>query len=126
MKAKIAVVLVIMFMFSTEGRAMDLNSNEENNYNSQENNFVSEEQALVIAKRYIVDKGIDLYNISKLRLIDEKDYHYDAIPKELFETDWIIIIPTKLKVQLSQGLKWGIVYVNKRTGEVTPGGMGPS
>ena len=126
MKTEIVAVLIVMFMFSVEGCAMNLNSNKENNYNSEENDFISEEKALFIAKRYIVDKGIDLYNISKLRLIDERDYHYDAIPKELFETDWIIIIPTKLKVRLSQGLKWGIVYVNKRTGEVIPGGMGPS
>ncbi len=126
MKINLAVVLVIMFMFSAEGCAMDLNLNKENNYNSEENDFISEEKALLIARRYIVDEGIDLYDINKLRLIDEKDYHYDAIPKELFETDWIIIIPTKLKVQISQGLKWGIVYVNKKTGEVTSGGMGPS
>ena len=38
MKTKIAVVFIIMLMFSTEGCAMDLNSNKENIYNSEENN----------------------------------------------------------------------------------------
>ena len=126
MKTKIAQVLIVIFMFSSEGCAMNLNSDKENNYNSQEKNFVSEEQAFTLVKKYLVSKGINLYNLKKMRLIDEKDYDYSLFTQEEFEKKWIIIIPTKRKVQISQGLKWGIVYVDKRTGEVKPCGMGPS
>jgi hypothetical protein len=126
MKTKIAVVLVIMFMFSIEGRAMDLNSNKENNSNLEENNFISEEKALKLAKQYIINEGIDVLNLNKMRLINKSDYHYNAIPKELFERDWIFIAPTTLKVKMFQGLKWGIIYVNKKTGKVIYGGEGPS
>lgn len=126
MKTKIAVLLIVMFMFSTEGCAMNLNSDKENKYNSEENNFISEEKALMLAKQHIINEGIDVLNLNKIRLIQRNDFDYKLFTKEDFERDWIFIAPTTLKVKMFQGLKWGIIYVNKKTGEVIYGGEGPS
>ncbi len=126
MKIGKVLIFFIIIILTNVGCAMSLNSSKDNDNNFEKNNFIDEEKALMLAKQYIIDEGIDILNVKKIRLIDSKDSQYDAISKELFEVDWIFIVPTTFKVKMLQGLKWGIVYVNRKNGEVIYGGEGPS
>ena len=126
MKTKIITVFFIINVLAAEGCAMNSNSEKNNTQNFEKSNFITEEKALMFAKQYLTPKGRKLYNFKRMRLIEKKDPDYALFTNEDFEKYWIIIIPTKFKVKVLQGLEWGIVYVDKKTGEVKPGGMGPS
>ena len=126
MKTKIAVVLIIMFIFSAEGCAMNSDKNSSNN-NLENNGLIIEEKALTLAKDYILSEGLDkILDFKKIRPVCEKDDAYDLLNEDDFEADWIFIIPTTSKVRLLQGLKWGIIYVNRKSGKIIYGGEGPS
>ena len=128
MKIKIAAVLIIMFMCSTEGCAMNMNSDRNSSSNNLENNgLIIEEKALILAKDYILSEGLDkILDSKEIRPVCEKDDAYDLLTEDDFEADWIFIIPTTSKVRLFQGLEWGIIYVNRKSGKVIYGGEGPS
>ncbi len=126
MKIKLAVLLVIMFMFSAEGCAMNLNSNKENNYNSGENDFINEERALNCAKIFLNEHVNKIYDLETLKVIQKDDPMYYIFTEDDFKNYWIIIVRTKSKIRMSQGLEYGILYVDRINGEVSSGGMWPS
>ena len=126
MKINIAAVLIIMFMFSAEGCAMNLNSEKENNYNAEESNFISKEEALNYAKTFLNENSSKIYNLETLKVVQEDDPMYYIFTEDDFKKYWIIIVSTKPKVRMSQGLEYGILYVDRINGKVSSGGMWPS
>lgn len=79
---------------------------------------VNKEEAIIIAQNYLIDNGLDnLLVISKPKI--EEKHHYG-------DNYWCISFPTNSKVKWTQGLKWGVALVDKKTGKGEYTGEGPS
>ena len=85
---------------------------------------ISKEESLVIAKKYILSKGMDFLDANRMKFIEDSS-GFVANPK-LYDENWVISVSTTIGTRLRSGLEWGTVYVNKITGEVRYGGEGPS
>gem|GEM_PF-3403422 len=80
---------------------------------------VDKEEAIVIAQNYLIDNGLDaLLDVSKVRKTDDQKSPWGI-------EDWLISFSTTSKARRQQGLKWGSLLVNKKTGVVKYLGEGP-
>ncbi len=78
---------------------------------------VNREEAKILAQNYLIDNNLD-----NLLIISKPSIEFDRRRKD----SWLITFPTTREVRLKQGLSWGSVLINKRTGEVKYLGEGPS
>lgn len=79
---------------------------------------VDKREAVILAQNYLIDEGLDkMYLISSARVIESS---YEKLEY------WCVRFSTFSKIKLKQGLEWGIVYIDKKTGKVKEGGSGPS
>ena len=85
---------------------------------------ISKEESIVIAKKYVLSKGMDFLDENRMKFIEDSS-GFVANPK-LYDENWVISVSTTIGTRLRSGLEWGTVYVNKTTGEVRYGGEGPS
>ena len=79
---------------------------------------VSKEEAMIIAQNYMLNKRSDI----------EKDFNIRkpwVTPTSLFPDSWVVYFPTTFSFRNSTGLKWGGMFVNKKTGELKYSGEGP-
>ena len=79
--------------------------------------WVNREEAKILAQNYLIDNNLD-----NLLIISKPSIEFDRRRKD----SWLITFPTTREVRLKQGLSWGSVLINKRTGEVKYLGEGPS
>ena len=81
---------------------------------------VSKEEAIVIAQNALIENGGDKDCIlSSAKIFAEDDPYWN-------KDWWHISFKTTLKFRSRTGLEWIIGNVNKKTGEITAGGGGPS
>ena len=118
-KSIIATIFLIIVFFVTNSKGMAMAKRPYDCYREKlkevnVSDGVGREEAIIIAQNYIVDKieeGEDFYKklgISKPKISEDNR----------FKEKWIISFPVRLGIFKT----WGVLYVNKKTGEVIYGG----
>lgn len=80
-------------------------------------NGVNKGEAIIIAQKYLIDNNLDNLLIISKASVEENNSK---------EGKWLLSFPTFARIKATQGLEWGSVFVDKKTGAVTYLGEGPS
>lgn len=80
---------------------------------------VDEKEAVVIVQNAVIESGDDKNCvISSAKVFGQNDPYWS-------KDSWHISLRTTFRERMRSGLKWTAVNVDKKTGEMTPGGAGP-
>ena len=85
---------------------------------------VSQEEAVIMAQNNLIDDGTDKFCILSRPSVKESHFTVDGDGRPLAPC-WEVTFPTTWGVRLRQGLFWGEVLIDKRTGQIKGRGAGP-
>ncbi|MBI3291695.1 MAG: hypothetical protein HYZ73_02640 [Elusimicrobia bacterium] len=81
---------------------------------------VDKEEAIILAQNQVLkDEQEKIFDLKSAEIFGENDAFWD-------KGTWHVSFKVKSREWLSRGIKWCTLHVNKKTGEVTSGGCGPS
>lgn len=85
---------------------------------------VSKEEAIILAQNYAIEDGWEESSVLSKPSVRDSSFTMDGEGRPLAPC-WEVTFPTKWGVRLRQGLVWGIVLIDKKTGQVKGSGAGP-
>lgn len=81
---------------------------------------ISKDEAIILAQNQVLkDNQEEIFVLKSAEVFGENDKFWD-------KNSWHISFKVKSKEWLRRGIKWCSLHVNKKTGEITAGGCGPS
>jgi hypothetical protein len=121
------IIAVTVLLFPLRGNAMGEAQKKEQKIQEAYKNInlsdgVSKEEALIIAKHFVIN---DPGTLSSDVIINSAEVGESGL-KNVIGDCWAVGFDAKWKVKRRTGLKWFTVHIDKLTGEIKTRGWGPS